>query len=182
MTYKECITDAFTDISKDPMIIHVGYCVKYGFADGVLCNVEESKLLETPVAENLMTGMSIGLSIEGFLPVIHFQRMDFILNALDAIVNHLDKIERMSKGEFKPACIIRCVVGNSKKPLYTGLTHTQDFTSALIEMVDMPIITLNHAPIIKERYVRAYNDMRLRHKSTILVEYKDKWDEQIQQL
>jgi pyruvate/2-oxoglutarate/acetoin dehydrogenase E1 component len=177
MTYKEIISDSLTEISKDDKIVHIGYNVLYGHAGGVLDGVKEEQMMETPVAENLMMGVAIGMSLEGFLPVVHFERMDFILNALDAIVNHLDKMEKMSRGEFRPACIIRCVVGNTKKPLYTGLTHTQDLTNALIEMVDMPVITLNHPPIIKERYVRAYNDMKLRHKSTIIVEYKDKWDE-----
>jgi pyruvate/2-oxoglutarate/acetoin dehydrogenase E1 component len=177
MTYKEIISDSLTEISKDDKIVHIGYNVLYGHAGGVLDGVKEEQMMETPVAENLMMGVAIGMSLEGFLPVVHFERMDFILNALDAIVNHLDKMEKMSRGEFRPACIIRCVVGNTKKPLYTGLTHTQDFTNALIEMVDMPVITLNHPPIIKQRYVRAYNDMKLRHKSTILVEFKDKWDE-----
>ena len=180
MTYKSIISDSLYEISKDPLVYHIGYNTLYGRAGNTLSGIKEEQMMETPEAENLMMGVAIGMSLEGYLPVVHFERMDFILNALDSIVNHLDKMEKMSKGEFKPACIIRCVVGNTKKPLYTGLTHTQDFTNALIEMVDMPVITLNHAPIIKQRYVRAYNDMRLRHKSTMLIEYKDKWDEQIQ--
>ena len=49
------------------------------------------------------------MCLEGFLPVIYFERHDFMLVA-DAIVNHIDKIERISHGEFKvPVIILKAV-------------------------------------------------------------------------
>ena len=54
-----------------------------------------------------MSGLAIGMCLEGFLPVIYFERHDFMLVAADAIVNHIDKIERISHGEFKVPVIMR---------------------------------------------------------------------------
>ena len=48
-----------------------------------------------------MVGLAIGMSFEGFKPVVYFERHDFMLVAADAIGNHVDKIERISHGEFK---------------------------------------------------------------------------------
>jgi hypothetical protein len=68
--------------------IFIGYNVARGDAMGTLKGIEENQKLETPVAENLMSGLAIGMSFEGFRPVLYFERHDFILVAMDAIVNH----------------------------------------------------------------------------------------------
>ena len=48
-----------------------------------------------------MKGLAIGMSFEGFLPVLYYERHDFMMVVADAIINHIDKIERISHGEFK---------------------------------------------------------------------------------
>jgi pyruvate/2-oxoglutarate/acetoin dehydrogenase E1 component len=48
--------------SKD--YVFIGYNVKYGNAMGTLKNIPDSQKIETPVAENLMSGLAIGLSFE----------------------------------------------------------------------------------------------------------------------
>lgn len=171
--YKTALKSAMENLAKDPAVCFVGYGVKYGGkAAGSLANVNPEQLIETPVAENLMVGLAIGLSLAGRRPVVYIERMDFILNAMDAIVNHLDKIETMSRGQFKPAVILRVVVGNKKKPLYTGETHTQDFTEAMRKLVTFPVIKLEHAAQVEPCYRSARNAMEA-GQSTMLVELKD---------
>ena len=138
---------------------------------GTLKNVSESQLIEMPVAENLMASFAIGLSLKGLKPVVFFERFDFVLNAMDAIVNHLDKIDTISHGEFKPTVILRIVVGNRRKPLFTGKTHTQDFSVALRALVSFPVICLQDASQIGIQYKAAH--ALLPKHSTALIEYKD---------
>jgi pyruvate/2-oxoglutarate/acetoin dehydrogenase E1 component len=88
---------------------------------------------------------------------------------MDALVNHLDKIKDISKGEFNPKVVIRCVVGNVTKPLYTGATHTQDFSNALRTMVNIPVYQLLNTKMID----RAYELVDGYEESAILIEYKD---------
>ena len=133
----------------------------------------EPPAVETPVAENLMVGLAIGMSLAGLRPVVYIERMDFILNALDAIVNHLDKIAQMSHGEFNPAIILRVVVGNKHKPLFTGATHTQDFTEAVRSMVGFDVARCTSAANILAQYRYAYSAMEAQRGSTMLVENKD---------
>jgi len=170
--YKSALLEANTLISKNIKTRFIGYGLQKGRALGTLKEVPMDRIIEMPVAENLMAGMAIGLSLKGYLPVVFIERMDFLLNALDAIVNHLDKIELLSNGQYKPACIFRCVVGNKNKPLYTGATHVQDFSAALREMVSFPIIQLKDASEIKGAYQLATTNIE-NGVSTILVEYKD---------
>ena len=172
MNYKEELILANANLALLPSVKFIGYGLQKGRALGTLKDVNEEKIIEMPVAENLMAGFAIGLALQKYLPIVFIERMDFILNALDAIVNHLDKIREKSNGEFAPAVIFRCVVGNYSKPLFTGVTHTQDHSEALRKMVSFPVIQIMNAQEIS----RAYEIATLNSKSgisTILVEYKD---------
>ena len=171
---KQELTQAMDLLAADPAVRFIGYGVKIGGrAAGTLNQVSDSQLIETPVAENLMVGLATGLSLAGLKPVVFIERMDFILNALDAIVNHLGAAARISCGRFYPAAIIRVVIGNKNKALFTGPTHTQDFTQAIKQMVDFPVIELRKETVIGE-YQTALDGLRW-GRSTMLVERKDEW-------
>lgn len=172
MSYKQALIDANTELSQDPKRRFVGYNLRHGFAQDTLSNINQTQIVDTPIAENLLMGLSIGLSLKGYKPVAFIERFDFILNALDAIVNHLDKMHALSHGEFSPAVIIRTMVGNRDKPLYTGLPHTQDFTLPMRRMVSFPVISLRYHAEIKCAYAQAARDQE-KGVSTLLVEWKD---------
>jgi len=164
-----------TQLAQDERVCFVGYNVKYGRAAGTLKDVNESQLMEMPLAENLMMGAAIGMSLDGRIPVVYFERMDFVLCALDSIVNHLAKLKELSEGIHHPACIIRCVVGNSVSPLFTGATHTQNFSKAMREMVSFPVKELHVKGQIATEYAAAYRSAKA-GISTMLIDMKDSWD------
>lgn len=162
-------------LARDPLVRFLGYNVKYGRAGGTLNEVPEHQLLEMPVAEGLMAGVAIGMSIKGYRPVLFFERSDFLLNGSDAIINHLCKIRDLSNGEFAPACIIRVVVGNRKKPLFTGAPHVQNFCDAFRMMVMPEVMAVCEAksPDTVSMYYRQARDRQLLGKSTMIFEMKD---------
>lgn len=121
-------------LAKDPQVRFIGYGLFHGRAMGTLKDVPEKQIVEMPTAENLMTGVAIGYSLAGLKPVLYFERADFLLNAADAIVNHLAAMKKLSRGEFSPAAIIRVTIGNRCKPLFTGPVHTQDFAAQFRDM------------------------------------------------
>jgi len=139
ISYKDGVISAMNSIGADPCTIFIGYNVLKGNAMNTLKGVSDNQKIETPVAENLMCGLAIGMSFEGFKPVIYFERHDFMLVAADAIGNHIDKIERISCGEYKVPVIIRAVCADGG-PFYSGPTHSQDFTKMLKELVTFPVI------------------------------------------
>jgi pyruvate/2-oxoglutarate/acetoin dehydrogenase E1 component len=172
MDYKQELTQAMTAMGRDPRTRFIGYGVSIGKAMGTLKEINDTQLIEMPVAENLMVSFGIGLSLKGLLPVVFIERFDFILNAMDAIVNHLDKIAVASEGEFRPAMILRIVVGNRKKPLFTGATHTQDLSRMLQKAVTFPVIQLHTPAQIKPVYETSFDAMKM-GISSALVEFKD---------
>lgn len=168
------LTAAMTALAKDPKRRFVGYGLRRNGAGGTLAGVQASQIVETTVAENMMTSLAIGLSMHGLRPLVFFERFDFVMNAMDAIVNHLDKMQRISCGEYRPAVIFRMVVGNKCKPRFTGPTHTQDFTYGMQELVTFPIVRITHAHEVENAYAAAAESQALGH-STMLVEYKDRY-------
>lgn len=174
MTYKQILSDTFIKLAKDKKVVFVGYNTRINKAGGTLDHVSEIQLLETPLAENLMAGLATGMALEGYKPILYFERFDFITNAIDCIVNQIDKINKISKGEFSANIIIRCVVGRKNNPFFTGLTHTQDFSKAMSNIVSFPVISLNDKNVIFNEYISAYNN--LSKYSTMLIEFQDHYD------
>jgi len=154
--YKDALKQTMETLAQDPRTIFVGYNIKYGSASGTLKDVPEDKRLETPLAENLMTGLAMGMSLEGYKPILFFERQDFILCAMDAIINHLDKIKRLSKGQYQFPVIIRAVVG-AKKPIYPGITHTQDFTKVFRELLSFPVYEPKTSSDVLSSYKKAFS-------------------------
>jgi pyruvate/2-oxoglutarate/acetoin dehydrogenase E1 component len=117
-----------------------------------------------------MVGLAIGMSFEGFIPVIYFERHDFMLVAMDAIVNHVDKIERISHKQFKVPVIMRAVVADGG-PFYSGPTHSQDITKGLEALVSFPVLDPEPQYILD-----AYRQAMDSDRPTIIIERKSLYD------
>ena len=170
--YKDALRVAMENFAQDPRARFIGYGVREpGRGGGTFSGVPKEQCVETPVAENLMVGMAIGMALTGLKPLVYIERADFLLNALDAIVNHLNAMSTISRGEFTPTIILRVVVGNSQKPLFTGPTHTQDFSEALRHMVKFPVMRLHTADEVVAGYASAITGLKF--ISSALFEYKD---------
>lgn len=171
LTYKAALRQSMTMLGKDPLVRVCGYGLKVGHEKGSFAGVPFAQLQEFTVAEGLMTSAAIGLSLMGLKPVIFYERFDFVLNALDAIVNHLDAAEIISKGEFRPTAILRIVVGNTANPLFTGHTHTRNHAEALKRMVRFPVWQVRTPEEVITAYEMAMKNLHVH--STAIVEFKD---------
>ena len=118
-------------------------------------------------------GMSAGLSLEGYVPISIYPRFNFFILALNQLVNHIDKMRKMTKNMLIPKTIIRVAIG-SKKPLDGGSQHTQNFTESIKQMLDdVVVVELLESEQIFTTFKDAYN----RNGSTIVVEWGDYYSE-----
>lgn len=69
------------------------------------------RVMDMPVSENGMTGVAIGSALVGMRPVMVHQRFDFVLLAMDQIVNQAAKWHYTFNGGQKVPLVIRLVVG-----------------------------------------------------------------------
>ena len=169
ISYKDAMSQVMTELGNEGAIF-IGYNVARGDAMGTLKNVPLDQKLETPVAENLMSGLAIGMSFEGFLPVLYFERHDFMLVAMDAIGNHIDKIERISHGEYKVPVIMRAVAADGG-PFYSGPTHSQDFTNVVEALVDFPVID----PVTGVDVLKAFRGALQSGRPAMIIERKTRY-------
>ena len=98
-----------------------------------LKDVDKSKLVEMPVNEDMQMGMTIGMALNGTVPISVYPRWNFLLLAANQVVNHLDKIKIMSGGGYAPKVIIRTSIG-SQRPLHPQHQHITDFTGGFKAM------------------------------------------------
>ena len=140
-----------------------------------LSDINKKKLMELPVAEEMQMGITTGLALNGDIPVSIFPRWNFLLYAMNQLINHLDKVNVMSNNEFKVKTIIRTGVG-SQRPLHPQFQHIGAFTEEVKKMCDsIEVIKLNEPEEIFPSYQKALT--RKDGKSTILVEFGDFYNE-----
>jgi len=70
-TYKEEIMRAMEYLAEDPRVLFLGQSVAYtgNSIYRTLVNVDDDKKWETPVFEEMQMGMSLGMAMQGMIPV-----------------------------------------------------------------------------------------------------------------
>ena len=172
--YKEELTRAMELLSRKPRTIFIGQTVLYpgSVVSDTLKGVPSKKKIELPVAEEMQMGMSIGLALEGYLPISIYPRIDFLLLAINQLSNHLDILEELSHEEWKAKVIIRTIVGASE-PLDPGPQHCRDHTNVFKELLyNVNVVKLDSADCIVPEYTKAF----LSDKSTLLIELGANYD------
>ena len=94
--------------------LFIGQAIEYpGTAmTNTLVNVDKKKKIELPVAEEMQMGMTLGMLMEGFVPISIYPRWNFLLLAINQLVNHLDKFNEMTENSYKSKAIIRTSIGS----------------------------------------------------------------------
>jgi pyruvate/2-oxoglutarate/acetoin dehydrogenase E1 component len=177
MKYSDELSRAMDYLARDQRTIFLGQAVACpGTAmTNTLKNVPRDKLLELPVTEELQMGMSTGLALTGHVPITIYPRWNFLLLAVNQIVNHLDKLPIVSNGGYQPKVIIRTGIG-SERPLHPQHQHVGDFTEAFRLMCErIEVIRLDEPDQIFPAYQKALE--REDGRSTLVVEYGDYYNE-----
>ena len=119
MKYFDEMKSSMEWLARDPRTVFIGQAVEVpGTAmSNTVKDIPIARRIELPVAEELQMGMSIGLALQGQVPVSIYPRWNFLLLAANQLVNHLDKIGVMSNGGYQPRVIIRTSIG-SQRPLH----------------------------------------------------------------
>lgn len=168
MNYKQAITNNIHKLSQDKRTVFIGYNTACGSRMyGTLNKVPKKQCIETPVCENLMVGLGLGMSLTGYKPIICFERHDFLLIALDAIINHMKMMPILSNAQFNFPVILRTIVGHDK-PLDPGIQHKQDYTDILLNHSNADV----HMLCNTKQVTQAYQHILKYERPVVLVEYK----------
>ena len=167
--YKDLLTAAMTFLGHKNDTVFIGQQIVYAGnpMSTTLGNVSKDKMIELPVMEESQMGMSLGLAMTGKTVITFYPRWDFIILAVNQLVNHVDKYELMT-GK-KANMIIRLGKG-SDKPLDPGHQHKGNYLEEFKSLC--PNITfhnLANKDLIIPAYESAYNSGGVH----ILVEYPE---------
>ena len=158
MSYKNEVIRGMALLAQQPNVLFCGQGVqvKANCLHEQLVGVPEHQRLEVPVFENTQLGMCLGMALTGLLPVCLFPRTNFLLCAVDQLVNHLDKWQQMTG---KPAKVIIKTMTGTIKPLDPGPQHSDVYDGHAIgldELCEEVVVhDLRHDAAVYEGYRKA---------------------------
>ena len=103
-------------------------------------NPRGKRVFDFPTAENAMTGIALGASINGMVPIITHQRVEFSLLSVEQIFNQVAKWYFMSAGKKNVPLVIRLIIGRGWGQ---GPQHSQSLESVFSHIPGLKVVTLS---------------------------------------
>jgi pyruvate dehydrogenase E1 component beta subunit len=113
LTYREALRRALDDeLRRDPDVFLMGEEIgrfegSYKVTAGLWEKYGPERVRETPISEEGFIGAGIGAAMMGLRPVVEIMTINFILVAMDQVINHAAKIRYMFGGEVGVPMVIR---------------------------------------------------------------------------
>lgn len=86
----------------------------------------KARVIDTPVSELACTGAAVGAALAGMKPIVVHPRIDFMLYAMDAVVNQAAKWRHMIGGQAHPGLVVRAIINRGGEQ---GAQHSQALQS-----------------------------------------------------
>jgi len=118
MTFAHAIRASLREAMEvDPTVFMLGedigvYGGAFGVTDGLLAEFGPERIRDTPISEAAIIGAAIGAALGGMRPVAELQFFDFILLAMDQLVNQAAKIHYMFGGTVPVPIVVRGPAGS----------------------------------------------------------------------
>ena len=112
LQYSLAINEALRQMMEtDESVFLIGQGVKSPWyvgktADGLVEKFGEERVIDTPVSENAITGAGVGAAIAGMRPVVVHPRVDFMMYAMDPIINQAANWYYMNGGKASVPVVI----------------------------------------------------------------------------
>ena len=117
MTLIDAVNRALhTALATDDRVIVLGEDVGidggvFRATDGLFATFGATRVLDTPLAEAGIAGVSVGLAAQGFRPVAEIQFSGFLYPALDQLVNHASRLRNRTRGRLTCPMVLRAPYG-----------------------------------------------------------------------
>ena len=102
---------ALQEMRRDPRVWVLGEDVARGGLWGqyrdFLGEFGPERVVSTPISESTIMGAGLGSALVGMRPIIEMRIFDFVMCAMDELVNQIAKIRYMFGGQAKPAVVVR---------------------------------------------------------------------------
>jgi pyruvate dehydrogenase E1 component beta subunit len=161
MTYCEALNEAIIqEMDRDPRVFVYGIGVPdhkniFDSTAGVLERFGPDRCLDTPIAEDSMTGLGLGAAINGLRPIHIHIRVDFLLLAVNQLANLVSSFHYGSGGKTKVPLVIRAVAGRGWGQ---GYQHSKTMHSTFAHIPGLKVLTPTTVADAKGMTVSAIRD------------------------
>src|SRR5437667_3414196 len=129
LSYLDAIREALAEeMRRDPKVFVLGedvgpYGGAFGATQGLYDEFGELRVVDTPISESAIVGISIGAAMRGYRPVAEMQFADFISCGFDQIVNQAATLRYRYGGRASVPIVVRAPSGGN---VAGGLYHSQN--------------------------------------------------------
>lgn len=158
-------------VATQPKTIFVGQTVADPgtFMHNTLRDVPADRCLEMPINESFQMQFTVGLALDGYVPISVYPRQNFLLLATGDMANLVDKIPAISAGQWVPRILVRVAVGPDA-PVHPGHQHVGNYAEAFRRMFQwIDVVELDEPEQIFPAYKHALE--REDRRSTLLIEH-----------
>ena len=176
-TYAKALAAAFrTALRQDERVFLAGedigvYGGAFGVTDGLLEEFGDKRVRDTPISEEAIVGMAVGAAMTGRRPVVEMQFSDFVVNAMDPLVNQAAKLHFMYGGNVTVPLVVRGPGGGG-----TGAAaqHSQSLEAWFAHVPGLKVVTPATAQDVHDLFLASLLDPNpvvfLEHKLLYKVE------------
>ncbi|MGI8707483.1 MAG: alpha-ketoacid dehydrogenase subunit beta [Actinomycetota bacterium] len=173
MTLIQAVHDTLAEeMRRDDRIVVLGEDVAarggvFRATMGFLEEFGEERVIDTPLDECLIAGVSIGLALEDMRPVAEMQFADFIFPGFNQIVQEAARIRYRSDGDFQVPLVIRAPYGGG---VHGALYHSQSVEAFFAHVPGLKVVLPSTPYDAKGMLIQAIEDpdpvIYLEHKKT----------------
>jgi len=122
LTIAQAVRDAMRDeMRRDPSVLVLGEDVGvdggvFRATEGLIEEFGEQRVIDTPLAESGIIGMSVALAATGWRPVAEMQFMGFVYPAINQIFSHAARLRNRTRGRLTTPMVIRMPYGGGIHP------------------------------------------------------------------
>lgn len=161
LRYVDAIREALAqEMAIDPSVFVFGLDVDdhkgiQGSTMGLVDEFGSDRVFTTPLSEDAMTGVAIGAAMTGMRPVHVHIRMDFMMLAMNQLVNMAAKTHYMYGGAYKVPIVVRSMIGKSWGQ---GAQHSQGLHAMFAHVPGLKVVAPSNAFDVKGCLIQAIRD------------------------
>ncbi len=128
ISMREALNQALREEMRRDMRIFIAgedvgeYQGSFKVTQGLLEEFGQQRVLDTPISEQVIAGLGVGSAMAGLRPCIEFMTVNFMMLAMDQLVNHASKWRYMSGNILPVPAVFRAPGGGGQQ---LGAQHSQ---------------------------------------------------------
>ena len=99
------------EMARDPRVLYFGQNIATTDADPFLAEFGPDRVRTTPISETAEIGMAVGAALAGYRPVVELYMAEFMLVAMDQVVNEAPRLRYMTGGQVTVPLVLKAGYG-----------------------------------------------------------------------